>query len=353
MHRTFSLLLMVLLVLASCKDSKKQEYTTTGKTDSKETITSEEHPGKKIMETECYICHDATTPEESRIAPPMIAIKTRYTIASTSKEEFVAQIWDFVREPTEEKAVMYGALNKFGVMPYQAFPEEKIKLIAEYMYDNEIAEPEWFEEHYRKEHGQGQGQGHGMGRGKGQGKGQGKGMGKQQRMGQNKTRVNYSSIGLKYALSTKAQLGKNLMKAVKDEGTVAAVEFCEIEAMKLTDSMSVMHNAIIKRVSDKPRNPMNVANSKELEHISAFKTMVNSSASIEPILEEINGEINFYYPITTNTMCLQCHGIPNEQVTSSTLETLKNLYPKDKAIGYDVGQVRGIWSINFAKNSIE
>ncbi|EAR01843.1 DUF3365 domain-containing protein [Maribacter sp. HTCC2170] len=343
MNKIFPFILTILFVTVSCKDSKKSEYSTSDKADSQEIVTTEEHPGKKIMETECYICHDATTPEESRIAPPMIAIKTRYTIANTSKEEFVEQMWDFVSDPTEEKAVMYGALSKFGVMPYQAFPEEKIKLIAEYMYDNEIAKPEWFEEHYRKEHGEGQGQG--MGRRKGQGK--------QQRIGQNKTSANYSDIGLKYALSTKAQLGKNLIRALDKKGPDGAVEFCNIEAMKLTDSISVMHNAIIKRVSDKPRNPLNKANTKELGHIAAFKTMLKAGADIEPILEEINGDVNFYYPITTNTMCLQCHGTSKEQISTSTLETLRRLYPKDKAIGYDVGQVRGIWSINFAKNSIE
>jgi hypothetical protein len=275
----------------------------------------------------------------------MIAIKTRYTIGNTSKEEFVTRIWDFVSEPTEEKAIMWGAVDKFGVMPYQAFPEEKIKLIAEYMYDHEIAQPEWFEEHYQTSHGNGQGMG--MGRGMGMGQGQSKGMGK------NKTGNNYTSIGLKYALSTKAQLGKNLLNSIQEEGTVGAVGFCNVKAMELTDSMSVMHNAIIKRVSDKPRNMANLANKKELVHIEAFKKMVSSGTEIQPIVEDTDGEINFYYPITTNTMCLQCHGTPNEQVTPETLSMLKKLYPDDKATGYDVGQVRGIWSINYDKSSVQ
>lgn len=339
MKKAYIYLFAVLVLVFSCKDDKKSEYTTTDKKDSNDTIATEEHPGKKIMETECYICHDFTTPEESRIAPPMISIKTRYIGANTSKEEFVAQLWDFVNDPTEEKAIMFGAVNKFGVMPYQAFSEEKIRLVAEFMYDYEVDEPEWFKEHYQ--------QGHGKGKGKGQGKG------KQQRQGRNKTTANYSDIGLKYALSTKAQLGKNLMKSIKEKGTVGAVDFCNIEAMKLTDSMSVMHNAIIKRVSDKPRNPKNSANTKELEHIATFKKMIDTGTEIQPIVEGKDGEINFYYPITTNTMCLQCHGISNEQVTTSTLEALKRLYPTDRAMGYDIGQVRGIWSINFAKNSIE
>ena len=44
---------------------------------------------------------------------------------------------------------------------------------------------------------------------------------------------------------------------------------------------------------------------------------------------------------------------PNEQIQSETLATLKSLYPSDKAIGYDVNEVRGIWAINFEEASVE
>ena len=107
---------------------------------------------------------------------------------------------------------------------------------------------------------------------------------------------------------TKATLGKNLIKTINEKGTIAALEFCNIKAMKLTDSMSVMKNAIIKRVSDKPRNPKNKANQDEIGYINYFKKMVVSDGDVQPIVLSKDGEVNFYYPITTNTMCLQCHG---------------------------------------------
>ena len=341
--------LAILLVITGCKDSKKSEYAEADKTDALDIIASDSHPGKKIMETLCYACHDATTTEENRLGPPMAAIKRRYLIGGLTKNEFTNDILAWIAKPSLEKSKMPGAVDRFGVMPYLPVPEENIRQLAEYLYDYEIEQPEWFEEHYQKSHGRGQGMGKGMGNGMGMGKGKGKGMGRQQRFGQNTTVDDYSDIGLKYALSTKAQLGKNLMKVIAEKGTVSAVEFCNIEAMKLTDSMSVMHNAIIKRVSDKARNPKNMANAKELGHITAFKEMVKVGSDIDPIVEEINGEVNFFYPITTNTMCLQCHGTPNEHVTTETLSALKALYPSDKALGYNVDEVRGIWSITFDK----
>ena len=334
-------LLAILLLITGCKDAKNSEYTKADKTDTLDVIASESHPGRKIMETECYICHNPKASEEGMIAPPIIAIKKHYINEETTKEQFQYDLVSWINNPSEEKSKMPGALKKFGIMPLQPFPEDKIKWIAEYIYDYEIDEPDWFEEHYQK------------GRGNGRGKGMGKGKQMRKGIGRNDAPEDYSDIGLKYALSTKAQLGKNLMKAIQEKGTVGAVKFCNIEAMKLTDSMSVMHNAIIKRVSDKARNPKNMANAKELGHIAAFKESLKAGSEIDPIVEEINGEVNFYYPITTNTMCLQCHGTPNEQITATTLTALNKLYPEDKATGYDVGQVRGIWSINFEASSIK
>ncbi len=342
-------ILAILLVITGCKDAKKSDYIVVDNPTNIDVVASESHPGKKFMETLCYTCHDATTLEEARLGPPMAAIKRRYLMEGGTRDEFINEILAWTEKPSLEKAKMRGAVDRFGVMPYLAFPKDNIKEIAEYLYDNDIDQPEWFEEHYQKNHGNGQGMGRGRGMGGGQGKGMG--MGKQMRkgMGQNDALDEYSDIGLKYALLTKAQLGKNLMKAIQEKGTVGAVEFCNIEAMKLTDSMSVMHNAIIKRVSDKPRNPKNMANAKELGHIVAFKELVTAGSDIDPIVEEINGEVNFYYPITTNTMCLQCHGTPNEQVTSETLSALTALYPSDKALGYTINEVKGIWSIVFNK----
>jgi uncharacterized protein (UPF0335 family) len=48
-------------------------------------------------------------------------------------------------------------------------------------------------------------------------------------------------------------------------------------------------------------------------------------------------------------MCLKCHGTTDKQMERETYSKIKELYPNDKAIGYDVNEVRGIWSISFDK----
>ena len=159
----------------------------------------------------------------------------------------------------------------------------------------------------------------------------------------------YAEKGLEYALSTKAVLGKNLVQAIEKDGTIGALAFCNVQAIPLTDSMAVVHNAQIKRVTDKPRNQANQANAEELSYIETYKNSIANQEVPEPLVKDMGSKVQVYYPILTNAMCLQCHGKPNSTIEPMVLKKLTMLYPKDKAIGYDLNEVRGIWSVTFDK----
>ncbi len=321
------LILFVLVLLFSC-NKKKEEYKAVE--DENIQLDTIAHNGKKLMETHCYLCHSPSAKEdEGRIAPPMIAVKSRYLMDYDSKEDFVKAISSFVENPTEDNTKMHGAVKKFGVMPKQVFPENAAAQIADFMFDYQIEEPTWFKEHW---------QGHGNDDWTQPGK-------KVIVVEKQKT---YEEIGLEYALSTKKILGQNLMGTIQKKGTLEAMAFCNIQAMPLTDSMSVHHNATIKRVSDKNRNPNNKANAEELVYIEQFKKDLAAKREPKPVAIDKGEKIQFYYPIPTNTMCLQCHGKP-ENIKSDVQAKIKALYPKDLALGYSENEVRGIWSITFDK----
>jgi nitrate reductase cytochrome c-type subunit len=222
---------------------------------------------------------------------------------------------------------MYGAVRKHGVMPKQAFPEGSVEKIANFMFDYQIEEPEWFKAHWES---------HGNENWTQSGK----------KYVEEKKEKTYADIGLEYALGTKKILGKNLMEAIQKKGTLEALSFCNIQAIPLTDSMSTKFNASIKRVSDKNRNPNNKANTEELQYIAQFKKELASKKEIKPVVIEKGNKVQFYYPIETNTMCLQCHG---KQIKPKVSQQIMKLYPKDLAIGYNESEVRGIWSITFDK----
>ncbi|MBC8882730.1 hypothetical protein H9X57_03000 [Flavobacterium piscinae] len=92
------------------------------------------------METHCYLCHSPSAEEkQGRIAPPMVAIKARYIDKEGyNKAEFIENVKAFVAHPTKEKALMYGAVKKHGLMPKQVFPEGSVEKIATFMFDYQI-----------------------------------------------------------------------------------------------------------------------------------------------------------------------------------------------------------------------
>lgn len=324
------LLLALILVFAACKEGKKSDTVPITDTSQNEVTASEiVHPGKRLLESECYICHNPKVTEESMIAPPMVAIKKHYIAENTTKEEFTNALMNWVNDP-EQNSKMPGALKKFGIMPYIPYPEEAITQIAEYLYDNDIEKPDWYNVNHQNQKDS------------------------EQELGASQNIHNkFAGVGMEYAKAAKNQLGKNLIRAIAERGPSGAIEFCSTQATRLTDSVSVMKNAIIKRVSDKPRNPDNMANQEELGYISYYQKLIAAKTTPKPIVKREEGEVSFYYPITTNAMCLQCHGKPDEQIVPGTLATLNALYPGDKAVGYAENQVRGIWSIHFEEESIE
>ena len=322
------ILLFAVVFFVSCQSNKKEDFkpleTNTAQID------TVEHQGEKLMETNCYLCHSPNASEnEGRVAPPMIAVKSRYLMDYKSKEEFVKAIVNFAENPNEDDAKMFGAVKKFGVMPKQVIPHNSIAQIADFMYEYQIEEPSWFKAHWQSDGNENWTQ-------------PGKKVAAVQKQ------KSFEEIGLEYALSTKKLLGENLMGTIQKKGTIEALEFCNIQAMPLTESMATKYNATIKRVSDKNRNPNNKANAEELTYIEHFKKVVASKNEPKPIVIEKGNKVQFYYPIPTNAMCLQCHGKSNE-IKPEVRTKIMKLYSKDLAVGYSENEVRGIWSITFNK----
>ncbi len=327
MKRIIVTTLIITTALVSCeKKSKKKNSQTQVQ---KEELVKEIPEGKKLLESKCFLCHNPATEYNSIVAPPMVAVKAMYLKDGMSREEFIKQFVDFSKSPTLEKAKLEHAVKRFKVMPKQQFFEDDLVKIAEYVHDFQIQEPTWFKEHWKEKHGTPYNN-----------------SGK--KLAKIKVKKTLAEIGMSYALGTKKVLGKNLMGTIQKKGTLEALKFCNHKAYPLTDSMSTKFKATIKRVSDKTRNPKNVANQKELAVIENYKKMLANNEKLKPVVEKMeDGHVQFYAPIKTNGMCLQCHGTPNKQIKPTTLEKLAELYPHDKAQNYKANQIRGIWSINF------
>jgi cytochrome c553 len=112
-----------------------------------------ENEVQQLVTNNCYSCHSpSSTSHDEIIAPPMIAVKTRYLKEYNSEKDFVDAIVSYAKNPSKLKALMKGAVSKFGVMPKQNFSNRDLQKIAKYIYTNTINEPEWFKSHFKNEH---------------------------------------------------------------------------------------------------------------------------------------------------------------------------------------------------------
>jgi cytochrome c553 len=313
---SISTFFLAALVLVYCSSSTTKEISEVSKP-SEEEISE----GQKLAKAQCYACHSPTASQENRLAPPMVAISEHYIDSKTTFEDFSNDFIAFVHNPSEEKSKMPGALKRFGLMAAMPLDKADLRKIAAYLYYGDVEKPDWFDAHRNKEHAS---------------------------AAVDLTPLEY---GKELALKTKSVLGKNLMKAINSQGTEHALSFCSTRALHLTDSVAQTLNASIKRVSDQNRNPKNNANTDELRYIKSVKALIARGDEPKPTITEKNGKMIGYYPILANQMCLQCHGQPNKDVKSGTLAKIMSLYPNDKALGYESGDLRGIWAVSFDKKS--
>lgn len=273
-----------------------------------------------LMKNNCFSCHNPDLNCDNRVAPPMFKVRNHYFDDKISKDAFIKNIVNFVNNPTEANSIMPGAVANFGLMPKQTFKEEDLKLIAEYIYENDLESDAWYAkwDSFNKN------------------------------VDSKINNLSVEDMGLNYINSTKSELGKNLLNAIKEKGSAGAVSFCNTKATWLTDSMAKFHNISIRRVTDKPRNANNTANEAELNYIKILKELIKKGIKPKPNITEQQDKVIGYYPIETNKMCLQCHG-NTEDINKETVAAIKKSYPTDKAIGYGENQIRGIWVVEFKK----
>lgn len=158
----------------------------------------------------------------------------------------------------------------------------------------------------------------------------------------------YLSKGKEITQKSFKLLSGNLMTQMKQGGPKQAIPFCNLQAIPLITSIASQENVHIKRVSKLFRNEANKPNTEELRVINDYETALKNGEKLAPVLlNQPQGEPQFYAPIIINKKCLGCHGMVGEQVSKSTDSLIKTLYPNDLATGYKVGDLRGIWSIQF------
>lgn len=138
------------------------------------------------------------------------------------------------------------------------------------------------------------------------------------------------------------QLLAAVQSAIKQGGAPHAITVCTELAPALAKAAS-QDGWTVTRTTDKPRNPANRADAWDQMAMAAFRA---DAAQGKPLMGAyrsavVDGEYRYAQAIVIQASCLTCHG---RQIDPAVQRQLKQSYPQDQATGYELGELRGVFS---------
>jgi hypothetical protein len=143
-------------------------------------------------------------------------------------------------------------------------------------------------------------------------------------------------------------LKAELQQGMQDGGAVNAIGVCNLKAPGIAAAISADAGWDIGRTSLRIRNPDNAPDAWELTVLEQFEQRRadgEDPAQMEYYAAaEQNGKTVFRYmkAIPTAALCVACHGA---DLAPAVEKKLAELYPGDQARGYQVGDIRGAFTI--------
>jgi len=142
-----------------------------------------------------------------------------------------------------------------------------------------------------------------------------------------------------------AALSGRLLQVINEEGHPAAINVCAVEADALLGGVADARGVVIRRVTDRPRNPANQADARGLEVMEMIRAMSGRGETPVAIVDEQVVWLPIRVPMP---LCLSCHGEPDADIAPDTLAAIQVHYPMDRATGYGEGDLRGLWRVEFS-----
>jgi len=146
-------------------------------------------------------------------------------------------------------------------------------------------------------------------------------------------------------------LQQTLKTTMQQDGPVAAVTVCNLEAPELAAIVAERQDMSVGRTSLQVRNPDNRADAWEQAVLQDFQARLAAGESPAGLehgeVVAVHGEPMYRYmkAIPTAEVCLICHG---GNIPEAVATRIDERYPTDTARGFAVGELRGAFSIIMA-----
>jgi hypothetical protein len=154
------------------------------------------------------------------------------------------------------------------------------------------------------------------------------------------------------ARDSAARLGKQLkaelVSALESAGPTGGVEVCRDRAPEIAASVSG-DGFSVGRTALRLRNPDNAPDAWERDVLQQFADRLEQGAEPASLehweVRETDGQRvgRWMKAIPMQPQCRACHGT---DVAGPLAETIESLYPQDQATGFEVGDLRGAFTVS-------
>lgn len=144
-----------------------------------------------------------------------------------------------------------------------------------------------------------------------------------------------------------ASLQAELKKALAEGGPTQAVAVCRDRAPQLASELSRQSGAKVGRTSLRYRNPANAPEPWQVKVLQGFESQIGAhdiDSAQEYFIEEDDGTTRYMSEIRTGAVCLACHG---KSLPAELDVRLEADYPHDRARNYELGEIRGAFSVTW------
>jgi len=145
------------------------------------------------------------------------------------------------------------------------------------------------------------------------------------------------------------ELKQTLQMSMKQKGPLESIGLCNRKAPEITARVSLEKNMKVARTSLKYRNANNKPDAWEEKVLRTFEKRKQQGEALNKIeyyeVTRNRGENVFRYmkAIPTGDVCLVCHG---RKIAEPLAEKIRQLYPDDRATGFDKGDIRGAFTVS-------
>lgn len=144
-----------------------------------------------------------------------------------------------------------------------------------------------------------------------------------------------------------AEIREQLVKALETSGPLRGVAVCKYGVPEISSAFSRQTGWKVSRVTLKPRNPFfATADAWERGVLQEFDARTRRGEApqklerFEIVREGAAQYFRYMRAIPITGVCAGCHGMPGD-VPAAVKALLESEYPKDQALGYSLGEIRG------------